>query len=237
MCTVTFIPQSNNGFILTSNRDEAPGRETFPPKIYHENGMGLLYPKDAVAGGTWIGVSEKKRAISLMNGGFVPHIRKLPYRKSRGVVLKELLVSEKLLSTVNGYDFNEIEPFTAVVVEWMASLALFTIVWDGERLHSMEEPLLPKIWSSSPLYPENAKVKRMRWFSDFLGGKEHVLNTEMLEFHKTGGDGDIENNLVMDRGFVRTKSITQVVRKGNTVKMHYEDLQTSKTADVEFSIH
>ncbi len=34
MCTVTFIPESVSGFILTSNRDEAPNRSTVPPKIY-----------------------------------------------------------------------------------------------------------------------------------------------------------------------------------------------------------
>ena len=56
MCTITFIPKSNNDFILTSNRDEAPGRETFPPEIYEEEGVKLLYPKDALAGGTWIGL-------------------------------------------------------------------------------------------------------------------------------------------------------------------------------------
>lgn len=230
MCTVTFIPQANEGFILTSNRDEAPGRATFRPDIYNEAGTRLLYPKDAVAGGTWIGVSDKKRAISLMNGGFVPHSRKLPYRKSRGVVLKELLVFDKLFPVLDGYDFEKIEPFTAIVVEWMDSLSLNTVVWDGEQLHIIEEPLLAKIWSSSPLYLDRAKVKRQQWFSHFLTGKEALLKNEILEFHKTGGDGDIENNLIMDRGFVKTKSITQLVRNGDAVEMFYEDLETSETS-------
>src|SRR5690554_7226187 len=83
MCTVTFIPKTKGDFILTSNRDEAPGRKTFAPEIYQEEGVQLMYPKDAVAGGTWIGLSGKKRAVSLMNGGFVSHIRKPYYRKSR----------------------------------------------------------------------------------------------------------------------------------------------------------
>lgn len=91
MCTITFTPISNHGFILTSNRDEAPGRETLPPEIYNEDGVKLLYPKDAVAGGTWIGVSDRKRVASLMNGGFVAHEPKQSYRKSRGVVLKDIL--------------------------------------------------------------------------------------------------------------------------------------------------
>ena len=97
MCTVTFISKSDSDFILTSNRDEAPGRDTFPPEIYLEEGVRLLYPKDAVASGTWIGVSERKRAITLMNGGFVAHDRKSFYRKSRGVVVKDFL-KDKLIT-------------------------------------------------------------------------------------------------------------------------------------------
>ena len=63
MCTLTFIPIENDGFILTSNRDEAPGRNTIEPKRYQEGGTELLFPKDELAGGTWIGVSDKKRLV------------------------------------------------------------------------------------------------------------------------------------------------------------------------------
>ena len=34
MCTVTFLPLSNTDFMLTSNRDEQPQRETLHPKIW-----------------------------------------------------------------------------------------------------------------------------------------------------------------------------------------------------------
>lgn len=56
MCTVTYIPQENNNFILTSNRDEAYGRKTLAPSFYTIDGVKMLFPKDAVAGGSWIGV-------------------------------------------------------------------------------------------------------------------------------------------------------------------------------------
>ena len=51
MCTVSLIPISENDFILTSNRDEAVGRKTLFPEFYQEQGVRVLYPKDAVAGG------------------------------------------------------------------------------------------------------------------------------------------------------------------------------------------
>lgn len=236
MCTVTFIPKPNNGFILTSNRDEAPGRDTLTPKIYREEDVLLLYPKDAVAGGTWIGISERKRAVSLMNGGFKAHKRKSHYRKSRGVVVKDFLITEDLNSLLAEYNFIGIEPFTAVVVEWIKEIELFTLVWDGEKLHSIKEPLVPKIWSSSPLYPENLKLKREKWFSGFLTENENVLYEEILHFHKTAGEGNRESDLIIDRGFVKTKSITQIVKKGDGVEMSYEDLQTGGLSKSVFGI-
>ncbi len=234
MCTVTFIPNPNNSFILTSNRDEAPGRATLMPEIYEEDGVKLLYPKDAVAGGTWIGISEKKRIITLMNGGFVAHQPKPFYRKSRGVVVKDLLKSEKIKSAIENYNFNEIEPFTAVVVDWQAEVQLLQLVWDGEKFHFSEEPLAPQIWSSSPLYPKNLKDKREQWFSEYVESNLNPSEEEILHFHKTAGEGDVSSNLIMDRGFIKTKSITQIVKKEESVKMRYEDLQTKKISTSEF---
>ncbi len=236
MCTITFIPKTNNDFILTSNRDEAPGRETFPPEIYEEDAVELLYPKDAVAGGTWIGASNKKRIVCLMNGGFVSHKRKAFYRKSRGLVVKDLLKTDNLKKEIESYDFNEIEPFTAVLIEWEAEVQLFQLVWDDEKYHFSEEPLAPHIWSSSPLYPENLKKEREQWFSAFLLETKNPSEEELLQFHKTAGEGDLNSNLIMDRGFIKTKSITQISKKENAIEMRYEDLQTGKTSKLAISM-
>ncbi len=236
MCTITFIPKSNKDFILTSNRDEAPGRETFPPKIYNEEGVKMLYPKDVVAGGTWIGVSDKKRIVCLMNGGFVAHQRRSYYRKSRGLVVKDLLKADNLKEEIENYDFNEIEPFTAVLVEWKTEVQLFQLVWDGTDYHFSDEPLAPHIWSSSPLYPEMLKKKREQWFSEFLFETIKPSEDELLQFHKTAGEGDLNSNLIMDRGFIKTKSITQIFKKEDAMEMRYEDLQTGEVSDSVFSI-
>ena len=233
MCTITFIPKSDEDFILTSNRDEAPGRNTFPPRVYEEEGVELLYPKDAVAGGTWIGASERKRVVSLMNGGFIAHERKEFYGKSRGVVVKDFLKTEDLKLLLKDYDFSEIEPFTAIIMEWEKKLKLFSVVWDGEKLHESEEPLLPQIWSSSPLYPNDLKSKRETWFSEFLDSNPNTSANDMLSFHKTAGDGDLNSDLIIDRGFVRTKSITQIVKDKDGIKMRYEDLETGEIERVE----
>ena len=69
MCTVSFLPKGNNDFVFTSNRDEAILRGTTEPIIYDVNGTKILCPKDKVASGTWIGVSDKNRLVCLLNGG------------------------------------------------------------------------------------------------------------------------------------------------------------------------
>src|SRR5699024_6041845 len=91
-------------------RDESPNRATLPPEIYTHEKLELLYPKDKVAGGTWVGASTQKRALTLMNGGFVAHKRKNSYRLSRGVVVLELLKTESVKDFVSGFDFQRIEP-------------------------------------------------------------------------------------------------------------------------------
>src|SRR5690606_5877638 len=131
--------------------------------------------------------------------------------------------------------FNEIEPFTAVIVEGKTEVQLFQLVWDGEKFHFSEEPLAPHIWSSSPLYPEMLKKKREQWFSSFLLEKINASKEEMLHFHKNAGEGDLSSDLIMDRGFIKTKSITQIVKNKNAAEMRYEDLQTGKISDSVFS--
>lgn len=233
MCTVTFIPQSLSNFILTSNRDEAPNRETLPPKLYDVNNVELLFPKDAEAGGTWFGVSRRKRLICLLNGGFTAHKREASYRMSRGIIVTDLLTSQNAVSAIETYDFKDIEPFTIVMVEWNEELRLYELVWDGVISHFSEKPLAPYIWSSSPLYSEVMKKKRERWFSEFIFNNLQPSEADLLEFHKTAGDGNLESDIVMDRGFVKTKSITQF-SKFESAWLQYEDLQTNQITQHDF---
>ncbi|MDT0556511.1 NRDE family protein [Patiriisocius hiemis] len=228
MCTFTFLP-TKEGFIATSNRDESPSRNTVFPKKYIENNTTLHYPKDALAGGTWIGLSSKKRLVCLLNGGFTTHTRKETYKMSRGIVVKDVLCANSDIKVLEEYDFNGVEPFTLLTINWSNSLQLLEIVWDGTTKHFSKKPNKPQIWSSSLLYSQDVKQKRRDWFSLFLTKNENPTSNELLDFHKSAGDGDIKTNLVMDRGFVKTKSITQVEKNGTTISMLYEDIGIKKT--------
>jgi len=234
MCTVTIFPKSNNDFVLTSNRDEAPYRKSLAPKVYSYNGIKMLFPKDEISGGTWIGVSEKNRLVCVLNGGFELHKRKPDYRLSRGIIAKDFLASEGIIKTIESYDLNEIEPFTMVIVEWDVHLKFYELVWDGTTRHFSKLPLESKIWSSSTLYDTSMKLERSQWFESFK--KEHDLNAvTLLQFHKTAGKDNKDFGVIMDRGFVKTTSITQVKKKSDILEMHYENLQDNIATNSAFN--
>lgn len=233
MCTVTLIPTGTNDFVLTSNRDEAPNRTTLSPDFYTVDNTKLLFPKDKVAGGSWIGVSEKKRVLCVLNGGFVTHERKASYRLSRGVVMKELLVAENLDKTIQDYNLKGVEPFTLVIVDWNSSMEFKELVWDGKDKHYQNLPLEPKIWSSSSLYNDSMKKERLQWFNDFKVERDLSSDT-IMEFHKSAGEGNEDYGVIMDRFFVKTTSITQTIKTDNEVLMNFENLQTNSNTKHKF---
>lgn len=233
MCTVTLISKGTNDFVLTSNRDEAPNRITLPPKFYEVSNTKLLYPKDEVAGGSWIGVSEKQRVLCVLNGGFDMHERKASYRLSRGIVLKDLLVADNLSKAINDYNLENIEPFTLVIVEWSSKIEFKELVWDGTTKHFSDLPLEPKIWSSSSLYNTEMKQERLQWFDDFKKQQKLSPNS-IMEFHKTAGQGNEDYGVIMDRFFVKTTSITQIAKVNNEVEMSFDNLQTNSKTTEQF---
>lgn len=223
MCTVTYIPKKDNTFILTSNRDEAIGRTTIAPSFYDIDGVKMLFPKDAVAGGTWIGISDKNRMICLLNGGFENHVKVQDYRMSRGVVVKELLKAQNLSQSIEEFDLQGIEPFTIIAIDWSSNLKATELVWDGYKAHITILGDEPKIWSSSTLYDAQMKEKRRDWFTAFSKGTNWSAES-LLTFHKEAGEGNSNIDLQIDRGLLKTVSVTQVEKTVVSCAMAYHDL-------------
>lgn len=224
MCTVTYLPLGNNDFILTSNRDEQPTRETIEPQEYKEDGVALTYPKDKLAGGTWIGLSDKNRLVCLLNGGFEIHEREAAYKMSRGIIVKAILKSGDFVSYVDDFDFSGIEPFTIVLVDWNAELLAYELVWDGVQKHFSELSQEPKIWSSSTLYTQEDKQLRKEWFQDWLNNQTEFTQQEILKFHHNSELGTPEISLKMKRSYVETVSVTSVKKDNSIIEMNYEGL-------------
>lgn len=225
MCTITLVPHPDalNGFVLTSNRDEAVSRRALAPdtEIYREK--QLYFPKDKKAGGTWIGISENKRCVCLMNGAEKPHKRENEYRKSRGVVVKDFLAGPDLDPLFADYNLTGIEPFTMIVVDWYNGLIFREYLWDGTQPKLRKLPLKEHIWSSSPLYSEQMKKSREDWFQD-LKNSEGLSPESLLKFHQEAKRENSEYGLIIDRGFLKTQSISQIENQKEHTRFWYRDL-------------
>ena len=233
MCTVTFLPLKNSGFILTSNRDETPLRETIPPKKYEENGIEMVFPKDRLAGGTWIGTSSKNRLVCVLNGAFTKHKRTTSYKKSRGIIAKEILKSDNLETYIHALDLISIEPFTMVLIDWNNNnLNLFELVWDAHKKHFTKLQNEPKIWSSSTLYTDEFKEIRQNWFVKWLSDTEFTSKS-ILDFHHSE-IGAKEQSILMKRPNVETVSITSIKKEDTTIEMLYEDVVHLKKSTLTY---
>ena len=223
MCTVTFV-NSSGKIIITSNRDEKVLRpKAIEPKNYLIHHKNVFFPKDSKAGGTWYAVDENANVIVLLNGAAVKHVPKNHYRKSRGLILLDLIGSECITRYWNSIDLDDIEPFTLVVLE---NMELFQLRWDGEAKESIQlDETQSYIWSSSTLYPMEIRERRAQWFSAFLAGRQTVSESGMMDFHRYTEEGNPENGLVINRNeILKTLSITQTVIEKNKVVLRHLDL-------------
>lgn len=232
MCTVTFLPKGNCDFILTSNRDETLNRKTLSPQKYNINGVDLIFPKDELAGGTWIGLSEKNRLICLLNGGFVKHKRKASYKMSRGVIVKTLLTSKNVVADIKKFNFDEIEPFTIVLVDWNNVLEIHEFVWTGSKKHFKKLKNEPHIWSSATLYTDEMKELRKKWFTDWLVDNANFDSKKIIEFHQDKTKGNSEVSLKMKRKLVETVSTTCVEKSLEEISMQYVDYINVKATTI-----
>ncbi len=230
MCTVTYIPSGDNEFTLTQNRDESPLRITHELIKVNRGEKKLLFPKDPLAGGTWIAVSDSGQLVSILNGAFDKHKHRPPYRKSRGLMALEFFDFKHAGLFFETYNFNEIEPFTMLIFD---KGKLYDFRWD-EQLKYVEEldPDRPHLWASSTLYSNEAKHKRKIWFEKWQNGRTDFSRNAILNFHRTAGDGDPENDLIMNRNnIVRTTSITSITKTHKVFDVYFSDLMSGKSAE------
>ena len=183
----------------------------------------MVFPKDKTAGGTWIGTSSKNRLICVLNGAFKKHVKKETYKKSRGVIAKEILKEDDFLQYVESIDLKGIEPFTIIIINWNEEqLNLYELIWDETKKHFNKLKNEPKIWSSSTLYSNAIKEKRKQWFHKWTGENKFTSNA-ILNFHHSE-NGDKKQSVLMKRSSVETVSITSVKKEGDLIKMLYEDV-------------
>ncbi|HAF28352.1 MAG TPA: hypothetical protein DCG75_04815 [Bacteroidales bacterium] len=240
MCTVTYIPPSKDqGFILTSNRDEKVFRPTKAPEIYQLNGIDVCYPKDLEKGGSWIAAGNNGRLVCLLNGAFLPHQKQDFHTLSRGQVLLAIATfNGDLKDFFENEDLNATEPFTIISIEHKKEKVtrMLEFIWDEEQKHISElDPQNPGIWSSVTLYSSNDRELRRIWFDRFLNENNTPIHSEKVyDFHSGRHTNDQTINLLMEReGGLKTVSITQVLPSYNGFSMKYTDLLNSTEHQVK----
>ncbi len=222
MCTVTVVA-SQNKIIITSNRDEKTIRPAIEPKNYLINNKNIIFPKDSKAGGTWYAVSETGSILVLLNGAAEKHEVKLPYRRSRGLIVLDLISSDSINKAWNEIDLNNIEPFTLISFE---TNFLSQLRWDGFKKKIIDLDILkPHIWSSSTLYPKEIRGKRANWFQEFLNKNKIISENELYDFHRNTETHNAQDGLVINRNNeMKTLSITQSVIENNKITILHHDL-------------
>jgi hypothetical protein len=235
MCTVSFV-RANNAVIITSNRDEHIGRENAAaPAIQILPDKNIIFPKDARAGGTWFAAADNGTVAVLLNGALKKHIPKPPYRKSRGLILLEIIESDQPLLFFTELNLDNIEPFTVVLYQ---PGLLHELRWDGTNKYQKQADISTNhIWSSSTLYTDEIIEQRENLFQQFIQVPAAITADRIHEFH-AGNNGDEENGFIINRQTgMKTLSITQAIINSNAVNFLHTDLLQQKQYIQTLAIH
>lgn len=226
MCTVSFV-FSNGKAILTHNRDEKVARPSaINPQKYTVNNKNIYFPKDQKAGGTWYAVAENGTVLVLLNGADEKHQLKPSYRKSRGLIVLDLISSNSPIEEWNLIDLSDIEPFTIVLFQ---NKELYQLRWNEVEKSTLNLDVNQSyIWSSSTLYPKEIREHRAEIFQNFIALNE-ISAKKLFQFHRYAKEDDQENGLIINRNNeMKTLSITQTIIQENKVVLSYHDLQNQE---------
>jgi len=235
MCTVSFVPSGNNFFFTTSRDEQAERPPSLLPSLYVINGLEVLFPKDPQAGGSWIAVNELGHVAVLLNGALKAHRPEPPYPKSRGLVLLELISHPSSVEIFEQSDFSGIEPFSVILFE---EGQLWSGKWDGKMKWLESLPVhKAQIWSSVTLYDPTAIRMREKWFGDWLSQQHYPGTLDIVRFHQKGGEGDLENGILMNRNNrIYTRSISSIRISPRAASFRYIDLQNGETAELTLAL-
>ena len=231
MCTVSYIPFRDHKY-FTTNRDEKITRKPAgTPSLKVHEGTLLIYPVDGEAGGSWIVLKNNGDAAVLLNGAFLCHVSEPPYRKSRGLILLDLITHDRPSYKFSKTDLAEIEPFTVILLE---KNSLYEFRWDGNEKFCRQLPSIrPHIWSSATLYDDLTVKKREQKFAELLNRKPNLTHLDIMRFHQyeMNGEKDIDKKLNEDN-LIETISITSIHLTTDRASMVYEDLRNKLKKEI-----
>ena len=169
----------------------------------------------------------------MLNGAFENHARKSTYIRSRGLILLDVFTKQNAVNEFFDIDLNDVEPFTIIL---FINKKLFEGRWNGEQKYFIQLNNKEKyIWSSATLYDAAIRSKRQNWFEEWNKNTPYPTQTDILNFHHFSGDGDTENDLVMNReNKITTVSISSVCISPEKSSLQYFDLIANTSFEKQF---
>jgi len=227
MCTLTFIPVSEKQWCITSNRDESTQRDeaSLPQYVKLNNERRMLSPVDGKAGGSWLALSDHKQMAVVLNGAFERHKHLPPYRKSRGLVLRDAFGYDNFRDFTQDYGLIGIEPFTMVLFSWNDAMEILVVQWNGEEKFVSEvDATAPQIWLAPTLYPKFSRDQSREEF-DTLLAKNEPSPELMLQFHHTQHYAEkMKRHGLPAIPTLDTLSISQAVVQNSHIALGHYDL-------------
>lgn len=232
MCTLTIIPWKT-GFRLVTNRDES--RRRAPARLPREvsvGGVGAVWPTDPLGGGTWVAVSERGLALSVLNLNPRParELERRPDDESRGLLIPSLIASEsaeRAMEELGTLNLARYMPFTLVAAD---GERLLSARWDREELRVSSRSLGPACFVSSGLGDE-VVAARLPLFTEMVAARGWAADAQDA-FHAHAWADGLERSVLMSREDARTVSRTVVEVDARCASMRYEDLVSDESACV-----
>lgn len=236
MCTLTVAWQTFPDYpvVAAANRDESYGRSSEPPGRYEP---GIVAPRDAEAGGTWIGHTDDGLFVGLTNRW----VEGLASERSRGLLVRDCLRAENAEAAArrveravetdayDGFNLLAADSGAAILLEWDGRLAVRTI---DPGVHVLGNVGIDGEWYRPPQRPDAGPERghAARRLRDHLRPEPGESPLDWLD---RAGEalGDHEFGVcVHDDGFGTVSSSLIALRADGTARYDYADGPPCETA-------
>ena len=221
MCTLSWLPHPD-GHTFWHGRDERitrlPGE---PPSLVLRGTLRAIAPRDADAGGTWVGVNELGLTLGLANlygegtrgaglGGLV----------TRGRIIDDLLGAATAIEArglLAAMDPRVFAPFTLAVLEPGRAAELHR--WDGSSLETLTTDSPGLLLTSSGAGRRVEEIRRAEYARLAPGSPPRAEDIEAL--HRSHLESLGADSFCMHRAEAETASLTRVDVGSGGIRMVY----------------
>jgi hypothetical protein len=186
MCTVTVVPHET-GIRVMCNRDERRSRPSaLPPHVHDLGGRLAAFPIDPRGGGSWVGVNDAGIVVTLLNVSGATHTFRDGPRRSRGLIVREILRCGSLshaADTIANLDVSPFETFRLVVTH---GSTVVDATSDGVRA-AIRRPITlhtPLLFTSSSLGDALVEIPRRRLFERMVVERQAGWLRGQARFHR-----------------------------------------------------